>query len=214
MLQTLFGIIAGFFGLLGYLPYIITTIRGKNIPNRATWWIWGTLGIIQGITYYCSGASNTIWLPILYAACQIIIAVLSIKFGEGGWNRFDRICLIGAGFSLILWWWYDSPTAALLFTLVIDSFGALPTVIKSYHNPETENCFSWTIFFIANTLNLFALENWSLELAAYPFYLFCLSLILATILNLSKIESRSFPYRLLSLRAKKNKSRKVIIQEK
>jgi hypothetical protein len=199
MIQIFLGILAGLIGLLGYVPYIAATVRRKNIPNRATWWIWGILGSIQGMTYYYSGASNTIWLPISHAICQIIIAILSIKFGEGGWTRFDRICLIGAACSILLWWWYNSPMAALLFTLVIDSFGALPTIIKSYKQPYTESCFSWSIFLVANTLNLTALENWSLELTAYPFYLFCLSLIIATILNLAAIKSKSSQNRLKQL---------------
>ncbi|GAB4523919.1 MAG: hypothetical protein Tsb0014_01950 [Pleurocapsa sp.] len=198
------GIYAGIVGLLGFLPYIITTLQGKTKPNRASWWIWGILGVILGITYYYSGATTTIWVPICYAICQLITAVLSLKYGEGGWTRLDKICLAGSGISLILWWVFNSPTIALLFTLIIDLLGALPTVIKSYSEPEQESCFSWTIFLIANTLNLIALEEWSIALAAYPFYLFYLSSTLSIILWLPKITNRNIVTRQRNIKKSKN----------
>ncbi|MEM8829220.1 MAG: hypothetical protein AAGE96_07670 [Cyanobacteria bacterium P01_G01_bin.19] len=189
------GILAGIVGLLGFLPYIITTIQGKNTPNRASWWIWGILGVITGISYYYAGATTTIWVPVCYAVCQIITAILSLKYGEGGWNLLDKFCLAGAGTSLLLWWIFDSPLVALIFTLLIDLFAAIPTVIKSYSHPEQESCFSWTIFLIANTLNMIALEEWSISLVAYPFYLFYLSSTLSIILWLPRITGKSKSYR-------------------
>ena len=189
--HSIIGILAGIIGLLGFLPYITLTIKRKNRPNRASWWIWGILGVITGITYYYSGATSTIWVPVCYAICQIIIAVLSIRYGEGGWNRLDKFCLAGAGFSLLLWWLLDSPLLALLFTLLIDLFAAIPTVIKSYTNPEQESCFSWTVFLVANTLNMIALDEWNISLVAYPFYLFYLSSTLTILLWLPKVTQKS-----------------------
>lgn len=189
--HSITGILAGIVGLFGFLPYIITTIQGKNKPNRASWWIWGILGVITGISYYYSGATTTIWVPICYAICQIITAVLSLKYGEGGWNRLDKFCLIGAGISLLFWWLLNSPLIALLFTLLIDLFAAIPTVIKSYSNPKQESCFSWTIFLIANTLNMIALDRWNFSLVVYPFYLFYLSSTLSILLWLPKVTSKS-----------------------
>lgn len=184
MFLTIIGIIAGFLGLLGYLPYIVTTIRGKTKPNRATWWVWGFLGIIQVISYYYSELKidGAIWLLICYSICQIIMAILSIKFGEGGWDRLDKICLIGVLFSIFLWRWFDSAEITLLFTIAIDIFGAVPTVTKSYYQPEKESSFSWTIFLVANSLNLIAIGEWSFR-SIYPFYLFGLSLTLAALLH-------------------------------
>ncbi|MCC0177363.1 hypothetical protein I4641_10285 [Waterburya agarophytonicola K14] len=192
MSLTLIGIIAGFVGLLGYLPYIITTLQGKTKPNRATWWVWGLLGIIQIISYYYSESNfdSAIWLLACYTLCQIIMAVLSIKFGEGGWDKLDKFCFFGVILSVILWQLFNSASIALLFTIIIDMFGAVPTVVKSYYEPEKESSFSWTIFLIANSLNLVAIGSWSLR-SIYPFYLFCLSLTLTILLHRSKIFNKT-----------------------
>jgi hypothetical protein len=188
MFFTIVGIVAGFIGLIGYLPYFITIIKGKTKPNRATWFVWGSLGFIQFISYCYSGSKidSAIWLLLCYTICQIFMAILSVKYGEGGWDKLDRICLAGVLFSIFLWRWFDSASVTLLFTIAIDIFGAIPTVKKSYSEPEGESAFSWTIFLIANSLNLVAIDEWAIN-SAYPFYLFCLSLTLAGLLNRHKI---------------------------
>lgn len=185
--RTIVGIIAGLVSILGFMPYLITIFQGKTRPNRASWWIWGVLSLILGLTYYSSGARDTIWVPAFYAIFQMIIAIVSIKHGEGGWNQFDRTCLLGAGGSLLFWWWFNSALLAIMINLTIDSLGALPTIKKCIFKPESEDLLSWALFFTANTLNLVAIEHWSVELLTYPLYLFCLSGIIFILLLLPKI---------------------------
>ena len=204
MFLTLIGIAAGSIGLLGYLPYIVTTLKGKTKPNRATWWVWGLLGVIQLVSYYYSESSldSAIWLLACYTLCQIFMALLSIKYGEGGWEKLDKICFAGVILSIVLWRVFNSASITLLFTIAIDIFGAVPTVAKSFYEPEKESSFSWTIFLIANSLNLVAIGSWSLR-SIYPFYLFCLSLTLAILLNRSNLN------RFLTSKKTKKKGQKV-----
>jgi hypothetical protein len=186
--RAIIGISAGIFSLLGFFPYIITILQGKTKPNRASWSIWASLGIILAISNYSAGARETLWLLAAYAVCQLIIAILSLKCGEGGWNTFDRTCLFGAGISIILWWIYNSPLIAILISIAIDSLGALPTIKKSYYQPETEDLFSWLMFWAAGTLNMFALGQWSVELVAQPLYLFSFNSIVVFLLLLPKLQ--------------------------
>lgn len=185
--QAIIGPIAGIIGLIGFFPYFLEIFRGQTKPNRASWWIWGILGVILGISYYSSGATHSIWVPLCYAVCQLVTATLSLKFGEGGWSRLDLQCLIGAGISLLLWWILDSALIAMMACLVIDLFGAVPTLKKSYLKPDSESFLSWSIFFIANSLNLLAIGQWNFALSAYPLYLFFLSGSLVFILGTPKI---------------------------
>ena len=184
------GICAGIFSLLGFVPYIITVLQGKTSPNRASWSIWASLGIILALSNYSAGARETMWLLSAYAVCQITIALLSLKHGEGGWNTFDRTCLFGALISIFLWQIYDSPLIAITISIAIDSLGALPTIKKSYLQPETEDLFSWMMFWTAGTLNICALTQWSVELTAQPIYLFSFNSIVVTLLWLPKLQGK------------------------
>ncbi|MDP3725980.1 MAG: hypothetical protein Q8R36_02160 [bacterium] len=166
------GKIAGIVCVIAYYPYIRAILRGETTPNRATWWIWTVVGFMLGASYFSSGANHTIWVPVVFIIGPLAVAILSIKYGEGGWTRFDRRCLLGAGVSLVLWWIFSSPLIALLINLFIDFMGVLPTIRKAYHKPESENRTAWTLFFAGNTVNLFAVESWTFAISVYPIYMF------------------------------------------
>jgi hypothetical protein len=191
--HALFGKIAGFFAIICFVPYIVTILQKKTSPNRATWSIWLVLSFVISASYYSAGAVDTLWVPVCSLIGQSIIVFLSIKQGEGGWSRFDRMCLFGVGFSLALWWHYNSPLIALTLSLAIDFFGALPTVKKSYVDPESEDLLTWILYLITSIFNLLAVSTWSFALASFPIYMFVVNITIVTLLLRSKIPSRSNP---------------------
>ena len=176
------GKVAGIISLVAFIPYILAILRGETKPNRATWWIWTVIGLMLGASYYSSGANHTIWVPVSYIIGPFAVAILSIKYGEGGWTRFDRSCLLGAGVSVVLWWMFSSPLIALLIGLFIDLMGALPTIRKAYHKPESEDRTAWTLFFAGSTANLFAVETWTFAISVYPIYMFLANGIITTLI--------------------------------
>jgi hypothetical protein len=189
--QAVIGVVAGFLSLLGFVPYLVSIYQGKTRPNRVTWWIWAIVGLILCSSYYSSGAVDTIWVPVCSAIGHLIIAIIAIKYGQGGWSRFDRGCVLSAGISLLLWWRFSSPIIALLINIGIDFIGALPTIRKSYYQPQTEDPFTWVIFLSAHTLNLFALNHWSLALSAYPLYLFFSTATIVIFILRPKMQSQA-----------------------
>jgi hypothetical protein len=175
------GVIAGVLALTAFVPYIIAILRGSTRPNRATWFIWTVVGLLLATSYYSSGAHDTLWVPVAYVAGPLVVAVLSIKFGEGGWTWLDRLCLFGAAASAPLWWLSGSPLIALVINLLIDALGALPTIRKSYYNPQGEDRTAWALGLAGATVNLFAIEAWSFEIAAYPVYMFVANATIAAL---------------------------------
>jgi hypothetical protein len=172
---VLAGWIAGALSLLAFVPYIVAILRGQTTPNRATWWIWTTTGGVLLASYYFSGAETTIWVAVSYFVASLATAVLSIPYGEGGWTRLDRGCLLGAGTGLLLWWLFDSPVVALVATLGVDFSGAIPTIRKAYLAPHTEDRLAWALFIAGNTFNLLAVDRWEFAIAIYPIYMFLAS---------------------------------------
>jgi hypothetical protein len=182
--QAHVGIIAGILSLFGYIPYIISIFQQKTRPNQVSWWVWSIIGSILVSSYYSAGATHTLWVPLAQLTCQIPIALLSLKYGEGGkLHQLDKLCLVGAALSLLLWWRSGSPMVALAINIGMDMLGAIPTLRKTYHVPASEDLLSWSIFWISNALNLLALEHWSVSLLAYPLYLFSLGLILVALIT-------------------------------
>jgi hypothetical protein len=188
--QKIIGIIASILCFLYFVPYIISILQGKTKPNRASWWIWTTLGVFLCIFYDRTDPGTTIWALAAPVIGQLIIAILSLKYGEGGWNSFDRFCLTGACISLILRWQSNSDFAAMIFLIAIDILAALPTIKKSYLEPETEDLLTWGLYSMGSLLNLFTIEIWSIETATWPLYVFIVNTIIVVLLLLPKIQAQ------------------------
>lgn len=168
---ALFGKMAGIVAFAAYVPYIVSIVRGKTEPNRATWLIWTIVGFMLAISYYYSGAVETMWVPVIYVIGPCSIFVLSFKYGKSEWVLIDTFCLFGVAVSLLLWWLSGSALVALLLNLFIDFLGAVPTVRKVYYEPQTEDRLAWVLSCAGSLINLFAIEDWTFSIAVYPIYM-------------------------------------------
>jgi hypothetical protein len=178
--------VAGGISIVAFFMYLRPILKGKLKPNRATWWIWTVVGFMLSASYFSSSKNHTVWIPVLYAAVPLFVAILSIKYGKGGWTPFDRYCLLGAGLSMLLWWILNSPLIALLINLLIDFLGALPTIRKVYYEPRSEDRAAWTWFFAGNTVNLFAVKSWKFTDASYPIYMFLVTGFIIVLMSTEK----------------------------
>jgi hypothetical protein len=86
------------------------------------------------------------------------------------------------GIGLILWGVYRSPSLALGINIGIDFLGALPTIRKSFRHPEGEDILAWSLFAVANLLNLLAIDRWRWEIIVYPIYMFLICSTICSIL--------------------------------
>lgn len=185
--HELFGKIAGLFATIGFLPYIIDILRGK-IPSKASWIIWSIIGISLGLSYKTAGANASIWVPVSYAICPLL--VLAVTFYKDPspmktWPRIDRMFLYAAVLCLVPWivfktaesykilpdWGWILPRITLYGGIIIDGCGAVPTIVESWKDPENESFLGWIAWGIGNILNLLAVEIWVPDIAAYPIYM-------------------------------------------
>ncbi len=164
-------------GVLSFLPcplYLYSMWKGETKPDRVTWWVLSFTTLMIAVTYYAIGARETIWFPIGYTISFLIVAILSVPYGEGPLklHTLDRVCLAGAVISGLLWLLLDAPLVALIVAILTEAIGLIPTAVKAYKRPESEGKWAWVLTTIASFLNLFALESWTSILALYPIYVF------------------------------------------
>ena len=184
--HTILGMVAGSVLLLGNIPYIRSIRRGDTRPNRVTWGIWTTIGFLLLGSSYSLGATNTLWLMIAQVISQLVITFYAFKYSRGKWQRLDRICIAGAGLSLLLWWRSGSPLVALVMNIAMDMLGAVPTITKIYDDPNSEDLTFWVMSFTSAVLNLLAIENFARALIIFPLYLFLLNTLVLILLTRPK----------------------------
>ncbi|SHO56679.1 hypothetical protein [Vibrio quintilis] len=190
-LTILIGKIAGIIALLGFVPYTLSILKGETQPNRVTWWIWTIIGFLLCVSYYSSSSDGPIWVPVSYVAGPLVTALLSIKYGYGKLESFDKYCLGIAVFSVLIWFLTGSAFYTLLINIFIDLLGAIPTIRKTYHIPESESKTSWLMFLVANLMNIVAITNWTLMDTVYPIYLSAISVIMVLLIFRAKKERLS-----------------------
>lgn len=178
MFQIL-GILSGLASAICHLPYIRDTIFNKTKPERATWLIWSVLGSIAFLSQLAKGATNSLWLPFFDTLGVVVIFFLSIKFGVGGLIKRDIVALVVAFLGLILWWFFQEAALALILVIIIDVAGAIPTIIKSYKNPESETLSTWILSSLSGFLGMLAVGSINPVLLVYPIYIWLINLITA-----------------------------------
>jgi hypothetical protein len=189
MSYQMLGMIAGIIAISGYIPYIYSILKGHTQPNRATWFIWTIVGGLLAISYIAEGDQHSIWLPLGYFFGPLITAILSLRYGYAEWTKLDTVCIVAAVISIIPWVLSDNANATLIINLLIDMIGSVPTLVKTFREPETEDLLAWVFFFVANTLQLFAIEMWNLA-SLYPVYLFVLATSMVLFILRGKIVAK------------------------
>ena len=186
-LDTAFiGAVAGIVALIAYIPYFVAILRRQTKPNRATWWIWAIVDGLALESYQAVGATNTLWVPAVFFFGSLVVALMSLRYGEKGWHKLDKWCLGLASVSIVVRFVFKEPFFALCLNLFILMLGALPTIRKSWTDPAGEDKLAWTLFLVCCIINMFAIDKWNFEKAGLPIYALVTDIIIVVFLLLPR----------------------------
>lgn len=170
-MQFLFGAGALLLNLIGYIPYIRDILRGMVKPHRVTWAVWTILTTIAAFNQVANGGGYSSLFFVSTAFLVTLVLILSFRYGMGGASVLDRFCLIAAIFLLIYWITVRDTYVSTILAVVIDTIGAIPTIVKVYHNPKTETYTQWCFAAIGGLLTMLAVPQFTMILVLYPFYI-------------------------------------------
>jgi uncharacterized membrane protein len=171
-MQVFFGILTAILPLVAAIPYIRDILRKKTKPQRASFLIWAILGLIAFFTQLAEGAEWSLLLPAADTLAVVVIFLLAIRYGMGGFNKEDKLALGFAVLGLVLWYLTNEPLVALIITIMIDATATVLTVHKTYKNPHTETFISWFLATMSGFTAIFAVGEMDPTLLAYPIYIF------------------------------------------
>lgn len=184
-LIVIFGVLVS---ILVSLFYAFQTLVGKVKPNKVTWLIWGCAPIISSIASFTAGAFWPI-LPVFAAGigpCLIFFASFFNRESYWKMERFDWICGITSLIALFLWYITKNPNIAITLSIVSDFLAALPTLIKGWKFPHTENEFVFLGSLISSSTSFTQIHNITFTNMAFSIYLMMISLILFIVVALRK----------------------------
>lgn len=185
MLNENFVILGAVISGIGSLSYLIDTLKGKVKPNRVTFFLWALAPLIgfaaqinQGV-----GIQSLLTFMIGFSPALIFLASFLNKKAEWKLHSFDFICGGLSILGLVLWYITKTGIIALSFSMIADALASLPTVIKSYKYPETENPWAYLGSLIAAILTILTITNWNFAHWGFPIQTLVINLVMFVLIQ-------------------------------
>lgn len=187
------GILSAVIFASGYIPYIISILKGNSRPHPVSWVLWAVIG---AVTFYFSilvGAKETLPLALLNFLMPCTVAVLSLKYWKGGFSLFDYSCLALSFGAIVVYIFFHSAVFSLSLNLLADILAYLPTLRKTFRDPASEDFFTWLLFVVGYSLSIVAaIPHFTYGIAVFPIYLTAFGLcMLALILRKRTVQSHN-----------------------
>lgn len=170
---------------VGGLSYLVDTVKGKIKPNKVSWLLWSIAPLIAFFAEINQGVGIQALTTFIVGFVPLLVFIASFVNKQAEWRltRFDIVCGALSLMGLALWLITRVGNVAILFSIVADGLAAIPTIIKSYNEPETENDLVYLFGVVNAAIGLLVIETWNFQHYAFPLYLLILCSILVLLIR-------------------------------
>lgn len=185
MINENFIYLGAIISFIGGLSYLISTLKGETKPNKVTWFIWALAPLIAFFATIQQRVGIQSLLTFMIGFNPLLIFIASFINRKAYWkiSKLDMACGSLAIVGLLLWQITGTGNVAILFSIIADMLAGIPTVIKSYYEPETENPNVFLGGGIFSLITLLTITTWSFEYYAFPVYIFAICALLFVLIK-------------------------------
>lgn len=185
MLDERFVILGSIISFYGSLRYLVDTLQGKAKPNRVTWFFWALAPLIAFVAELGKGVGLQSLMTFMVGFNPLLVLLASFVNKKAYWELHKLDYFYGglALFGIIIWQITGEGNLAILFSILADGLAAIPTVIKSYHQPETESGSIFLCGLIMAALTLLTITDWTFAHWGFPVYIFGINLVLYSLIK-------------------------------
>ncbi len=183
---------------LGTLVYITNTIKGKIKPNKVTFFVWSIAPFVAFLAQINKGVGIQSLMTLSISIFPFGIFLASFLNKKAYWklNKRDVLCGLLSLLGLMLWYFTKEANIALIFSILSEGLATLPTIIKSYHHPQTEIAWPWMASVVGGILTLITITNWNFQTFAFPLF-YTLEMLMVYLLvqfKLGNLKSKNYVY--------------------
>ncbi|MBD0690872.1 hypothetical protein [Streptomyces sp. CBMA123] len=166
--------------------YALRTLRGSVRPNPVTWLLWT---LAPGVAFaaqvaHHAGLSAITTLSVGLGPLLVCLCALSRPELRSTRPPPAELCCAGLCVGALVGWWLTAdPDTALALSILADGCAALPTVVKCYRYPETEERTAYTLMAVSAAVTLLTLSAWTFAAAGFSCYLVALYATLLVLLR-------------------------------
>ena len=185
MLDERFVLLGVLLNIVGGLDYFIKTVQGKVKPNRVTWFLWAIVPFIAYISEISQGVGMQSLLTFMVGFNPLIIFIASFMNKNSAWkiSLLDIVCALLCLIGLFFWMVTKVGNFAIIFSILADAFAGIPTIIKSYRYPDSEDYKIFMLGMLSAIITLLTVKQWNLANYGFPVYIFSINLLLVMLIR-------------------------------
>jgi len=158
------------------VPYLRDIYRGRTRPQRVSWFIYALLSVVAAVPQFIAGDHAGALLATGSAIGFTAVFIASIRHGEGGASRLDRLSLALAALGVVLSIVVEQPMIAVIAVVVAEQLATFLTAAKASRDPTSETAITWMIDGLAGVSAIAAVERFSSAELMYPIHHTCVNL--------------------------------------
>lgn len=169
-MQQIILIVGAVLPLVSSWVYIASILRGHTKPQRTTRFL---MALITGMSFFAllaAGDMSGMWLALTSFVQSLVIFCLALRWGIGGRNWLDVVCIVLCVTGIVAWLRADEPVVGLVAAIVADFIAIIPALVKTWRLPHTETVWFFVLDGLAGLLIIVAGPHDAFSLA-YPAYI-------------------------------------------
>lgn len=187
MLNENFIYLAISFNILGNFSYLKAVVGGKAKPHKVSWFIWALAPLIAFAAQISQGVGISSLMTFAVGFGPLLVFLASFLNRKAVWkiSNFDYFCLILSLMAVILWIITKDALLALILSIVADAIACIPTLIKSWYFPETEDYKAYLFAGISAFITTLTIHDWNFQTFAFPIWILIICLVFVLLIKFS-----------------------------
>lgn len=165
--KEILGILAVLCEVASAIVYYRDIYRGNTKPHIYTMLVWS---IVTGIAFagtMVAGAQAGAWGTAASFLFVASLVPISLYWGTTDITWHDKVFLGAALFAVVPWIITKDPLWSVIFATIIDACGMIPTLRKTWNEPESESLHAWILAGTRGFLQILALHVYSTTTLIY-----------------------------------------------
>lgn len=154
------------------ISYLLSTMRGRVTPNPVSWFFWGAIPLLAFSVQLLEGVGIQAFATLALGVIPIAIFSIAMKrrTKKLRFSFVEKTSAVLATTGIILWLSTGNPLAAIFFCILADIASGVPTIIKSWQQPDSEPPLPYLLSLVSMLMTLATIRQWDAMYIAFPLY--------------------------------------------
>ncbi len=186
MIDPRFAILGALITVAGSASYARDTLRGRTQPNRVSWMLWTVAPLIAFAAEVVQGVGLESLLTLAVGIGPLLVVIASFLDPNAYYRltRFDGICACLSLAALGAWGLTGTGNIAIVFSILADLFGLIPTLRKAHRHPQTESASAFVASGCGAAITLLTVPagGWIFASVGFPLYILAADVTLSALI--------------------------------